>query len=68
LENWGLDVWQMPTEINLDDFFEEKGDSEKGQLFKIVLEYTEDDYNSVIEAFGKKSGSKEQIIFKLLNL
>jgi hypothetical protein len=36
--------------------------------FKIVLEYTEDDYNSVLEALKKHSGSKENIIANLLGV
>lgn len=67
LNEWGLDVWNS-TDINLDDFFEESSDSEKEQKFKIVLEYTEEDYNSIIECFSQHSGTKEQIIFKLFGL
>lgn len=68
LEEWGLDVWQPSGDINLNDFFEDNGDTEKEQVFKIVLEYTEEDYNAVTEAFKKHSGSKEQILAKLLGV
>lgn len=54
-------------DIDLDKFFEESNE-QKEQKNKIVLEYTEEDYNLVIDAFSKYSGSKEQIIFKLLGL
>jgi hypothetical protein len=67
--------------FNLNDFFEpaqsqneqlqEDGDVslQYGQeKQKIVLEYNADDYESVIRAFKKHTGSKEQIIYKLLGL
>ena len=64
LEEWGLNVW-TPTEINLDDFFKE--DIEQKEIKnKITLEYTETDYNKIIEAFKKYEGTKEDIIYKLL--
>ena len=67
LEAWGLEIPQFNQDINLDDFFEENNE-EKDVKNKIILEYTEDDFNLVNEAFKKHSGSKEQIIFKLLGL
>jgi hypothetical protein len=67
LSEWGLDVWKQDSDVNLDDFFEENNE-QKEQKNKITLEYTEEDYDAVIEAFSKHSGSKEQIVFKLLGL
>jgi hypothetical protein len=69
LEEWGLQVptYLTDSDIDLDSFFEEDN-SEKENKFKIVLEYTEEDYNSVLEAFKKYSGSKENIIAKLLGV
>ena len=67
LEAWGLEIPQFNQDINLDDFFEENNE-EKEEKFKITLEYTEDDFNLVNEALKKHSGSKEQIVFKLLGL
>lgn len=68
LEDWGLDVPNFDnSDIDLDSFFEENN-TEKIEKFKIVLEYTEEDYNAVNEALKKHSGSKEQILFKLLGL
>ncbi len=65
VEEWGIEQY---ADKNLDHFFESNADNEKEQKFKIILEYTEEDYNKVIEAFEKLQGSKEQIIFKLLEL
>jgi hypothetical protein len=67
LEEWGLDVPQFtnPEDIDLDDFFE-KNNVQKEQKNKIILEYTEEEFQLVTEAFSKHSGSKEQIIFNLL--
>jgi len=67
LSDWGLDIPQFNQDVNLDDFFEENNE-QKEEKFKITLEYTEDDYNEVNDALKKHSGSKEQIIFKLLGL
>jgi hypothetical protein len=69
LEEWGLDIptFYNPDDIDLASFFEENNE-EKEQKNKIVLEYTEDDYNAVNEAFKSRSGSKEDIVFKLLGL
>ena len=65
LEAWGLEIPQFNQDINLDDFFEENNE-EKEEKFKITLEYTEDDYNEVIELFKKYTGSKENIVAELL--
>ncbi len=67
LNEWGLEVPVFNDEVNLDDFFQENDQStEKEDKFRIVLEYTEEDYNEIIELFGKKGGSREQIVFELL--
>lgn len=66
LNEWGLDTWQ-PSDINLDQFFEES-DQTKEIKNKIVLEYTNEEFELVNEAFKKHLGSKEQTIFKLLGL
>ena len=65
LEAWGLDIPQFNQDINLDDFFEENNE-QKEEKFKITLEYTENDYNEVIELFKKYTGSKENIVAELL--
>jgi hypothetical protein len=65
LNIWGLDVWTNGHDIDLDKFFEEDK-AEKEQKFKILLEYNEEDYNKVVEAFRKKTGTKEDIVFNFL--
>lgn len=67
LEEWGLEVptYLTDSDIDLDSFFEEDN-SEKENKFKIILEYTEDDYNSVQQALKNHSGSKEKIFMELL--
>lgn len=68
LEDWGVSIPNFDnTELDLDSFFEES-DTGKDKKFKIVLEYTEDDYTAVIEAFGEHSGTKEEIVAKLLGV
>lgn len=68
LEDWGLELpISVTSDIDLDSFFEESN-NDKENKFKITLEYTEEDYNNIIEAFKSHSGSKEQIVAKLLGL
>ena len=66
LDEWGLTMpFYSNDEINLDDFFEENNES-KDEKFKIILEYSEEDYAEVTELFKNFTGSKEQIIVDLL--
>ena len=68
LGDWGLSVpTSINTDIDLDAFFEEDN-TEKNEKHKIVLEYSEDEYNAVIEALKNHSESKESVFYKLLGL
>jgi hypothetical protein len=63
LVEWGLDVWQTPDE---DDSPEENlGDR---TTHKISLEFTDEQFPKVLEAFNKHEGTKENTIMKLLGL
>jgi hypothetical protein len=66
LNEWGLDTWQ-PSDVNLDQFFEENNETKEGK-FKIVLEYSEEDFNIINDKLNSMDGSKENIIWKLLGL
>lgn len=66
LDEWGLTIPSFSSDdIDLNDFFEENNE-QKDEKFKIVLEYTEEDYAEVTELFKNYSGSKEQIVVDLL--
>ncbi len=67
LIDWGVDVWKGSEEnIDLEDFFEDNT-SEPGTTKKqIVLEYTEEEHNQVMEALNNMDGTKENIIYSLL--
>lgn len=67
LNDWGVEVPVFNSNVNLEEFFNEEQETKESK-FSITLQYTEDDYNEVIEAFSKHSGTKEQIVFKLLGL
>jgi hypothetical protein len=69
LEEWGLDVpdWHGKDDIDVDKFFIDS-DKQVDSKFKIVLEYTEQEHAEVVEAFNRHTGSREQIVFKLLGL
>jgi hypothetical protein len=64
LSDWGLTTWDT-SDVNLDDFFEDF-ESDKEASNKIILEYSEGDYQQVIELFDSHQGSKESIVFDLL--
>lgn len=65
-DDWGLNIGNGES-INLDSFFEENMEP-KNEKFKITLEYTNEEYELVMEALSKHNGTKEQIIYKLLGL
>jgi hypothetical protein len=56
------------SDVDLDSFFEESNTPAGGSKSKIVLEYIQEEYDAVIEAFKRHSGSKEAIVYKLLGL
>ena len=69
LDDWGImipDIFNT-EDIDLDKFFEEDNTEKDGKL-KIILEYTQEDYDAVQDALKKHSGSKEQIFYNLLGL
>ena len=67
VESLNVEVIYNPDNIDLDKFFEENNE-EKETKNKIILEYTDEEFEMVNEAFKNHSGSKEQIVFKLLGL
>tara|TARA_R110000796_G_scaffold10964_1_gene36701 strand:+ start:107 stop:646 length:540 start_codon:yes stop_codon:yes gene_type:complete len=66
LGEWGMDVWQPEKDIGLEDFFTEDKSEDKDKKNTIVLEYSEEDYNEILEAFKKHTGTKEEIVFNLI--
>ena len=55
------------SDVDIDSFFTPNTD-EKEPTFKIVLEYSQEDYDLVTDAFGKHQGTKEAVVFTLLGL
>ena len=70
LNDWGLAVW-VGEDVNLDEFFEESNeennDNSKNST-SIILEYTADEYELVINALKNHKGTKEAIFYNLLGL
>lgn len=71
IDDYGIDMVHDKgmDQDDLNSFFAqnaEPGDNVNKKK-KITLEYTDEDYEKVIDAFEKLSGTKEQIVFKLLN-
>ena len=48
----------------VEDFFTEE--QEKDEQYKIVLDYTKDEYDQLIEILNNTQGSKESVIYNLL--
>lgn len=67
LNSWGLEVFK-PSEVNLDDFFEEQTGEPDVAKKKIVLEYPDEDHEKVIEGLKAHGKTPEQAVFKLLEL
>lgn len=68
LQEWGLEIPQV-SNVNLDDFFTENQNQNEEEKNKIILEYTQEDYDIIIQKFGEFKGkSKEQVIWELLDL
>lgn len=68
LEDWGLKIPGFESIENLEDLFNVPIQDQKEESFKIILEYTEEQYQQVNEAFKNHSGSKEDIVARLLGL
>jgi|SRR5690625_797191 len=67
LEEVGIEVFDG-GDIDLDKFFEEADNDDSSQKNKIVLEYTQEDYEKVCDAFDALEGSREEIVWRLLKL
>jgi ParB-like chromosome segregation protein Spo0J len=73
LKDWGVeDIDFSYMDINqedLDKFFEENDSIPEEEKQKIVLEYTQEQYPKVVEAFKNHSNkSKEQVVWELLEI
>jgi ParB-like chromosome segregation protein Spo0J len=73
LDDWGLEVPDLSytdmSQEDLDKFFEENNSIPEEEKQKIVLEYTQEQYPKVVEAFKNHSNkSKEQIVWELLEI
>ncbi len=68
LVEWGFEEWHFPEDVDLDQFFEEDTSEQEEPKNKIVLEYSEQDFEIINKRFNELDGSKEQIVWKLLEL
>jgi len=66
LDDWGLYVPEVSS-VDIDSFFEDLKDKTEPKS-KIVLEYTQEDYDKVTEAFKEYDGTKEEIVARLLGV
>lgn len=68
LIDWGVDIWNPATDENISGLFTEGEQETELNTNKIVLQFTDEEYSLVVEAFEKIGGSREQAVFKLLGL
>ena len=68
LVEWGFEDWHFPEDVDLDQFFEEDTNEQQSPKNKIVLEYSEQNFEIINKRFNELDGSKEQIVWKLLEL
>ena len=69
LVEWGFHDFEIgKNDIDLDEFFKDDTTESKEQKNKIILEYSEDDYNKVIESLKQIAKTPEQAIFEILKL
>jgi len=66
LAEWGLDNIPNFNGVDLSNFFEDEQEVKADEGFVIKLEFTEDDYREVVEAFKQHPESREQVVYKLL--
>jgi hypothetical protein len=66
LKEWGVDYWVDDQEYDMDHFFSEKPEVDKEKFGIIVLQYTPNKHQAVLEALEKLEGTKEDIIYNLL--
>ena len=64
----GLSLEHLGEDINLDDLFEDNPNQEKEDKPKLILEYTQEDYEVVKTELLKHGKSYEQAVWNLLGL
>jgi ParB-like chromosome segregation protein Spo0J len=68
LTDWGLDITNFDSNINLDEFFGEAEPESIDGKKKLILEYTEEEYNLVKDELLKHGKTPEAAVFNLLGL
>tara|TARA_R110000803_G_scaffold75455_1_gene139825 strand:+ start:1874 stop:2425 length:552 start_codon:yes stop_codon:yes gene_type:complete len=70
LLEYGFQSYEVSEDddVNLEEFFEENTEEIEEENNTIVLEYTDEEYKKVIDKLAELDGTKEQIIYKLLQL
>ena len=67
LLNYGFEEYQFTSDTDIEELFDDiEDDGKKSHVNKIVLEYTDEDYEKVIDKLAELEGTKEKIIYDLL--
>lgn len=67
LKEWGVDrvKWVEDEEFDVDEFFE-ADPNKKPDHQRLILKYSVDQYEKIIDKLGQHEGTPEEVIFKLL--
>lgn len=63
LNEWGLQVWQTETDVNIDNLFEDIKDINVKNNSSLILKYEEEEYLTIQEKI-KELGKKPEEIFR----
>ena len=66
LNDWGLDVWQAPEDVDYSDKNQEIDTDMFSDKMTLKLELSEDEYSFVIDELSKIDANKELALLKLL--
>ena len=66
LQEWGLDVWKAPVEVDYSDKNEEINIDELGATMTLKLNFNEDEYWQVKKQLAQIASTPEQALMKLL--
>lgn len=70
LITWGFNEYELGLvdDVDLDKFFEDDDQEEKDEQPKIVLEYTQEDHDKVVEALKLHGKTNEEAVYKLCGI
>ena len=65
LQDYGLDVWDITSDDDIDGYFEESDQTGEG-ITKLILKYTPKEHEAITKKLKEMEGTNEEIIFRLI--